>query len=107
MIERIRKRDSIKKIREKIKMSQNTLTIEYGDDLLFRLGVSREKFSDEAKLLLAAKLYELGRLSSGEAAQLAGRSRVEFLFALANIGLPMSNLREEDLSTELNFALDE
>jgi predicted HTH domain antitoxin len=88
-------------------MSQNTLTIEYGDDLLFRLGISREKFSDEAKFLLAAKLYELGRLSSGEAAQLAGQSRVEFMFALAKIGLPMSNLREEDLSTELNFALDE
>jgi predicted HTH domain antitoxin len=88
-------------------MSQNTLTIEYGDDLLFRLGVSREKFSDEAKFLLAAKLYELGRLSSGEAAQFAGRSRVEFLFALSNINLPMSNLREEDLARELGFALDE
>jgi predicted HTH domain antitoxin len=89
------------------KMAHNTLTIEYGDDLLFRLGVSRERFSDEAKFLLAAKLYELGRLSSGEAAQFAGKSRVEFLFALSNIGLPMSNLREVDLSSELDFALDE
>ncbi|CAN5839071.1 MAG: UPF0175 family protein [Acidobacteria bacterium] len=88
-------------------MAHNTLTIEYGDDLLFRLGVSRERFSDEAKFLLAAKLYELGRLSSGEAAQFAGKSRVEFLFALSNIGLPMSNLREVDLSSELDFALDE
>ncbi len=88
-------------------MAHNTLTIEYGDDLLFRLGVSRERFPDEAKFLLAAKLYELGRLSSGEAAQFAGKSRVEFLFALSNIGLPMSNLREVDLSSELDFALDE
>lgn len=88
-------------------MGSNTLTIEYTDDLLFRLGVSREKFSDEAKFLLAAKLYELGRLSSGEAAQFAGKSRVEFLFALSNIGLPMSNLREENLAEEFEFALDE
>ncbi|MBA2619690.1 MAG: UPF0175 family protein [Acidobacteria bacterium] len=88
-------------------MAHNTLTIEYGDDLLYRLGMSREKFSDEAKFLLAAKLYELGRLSSGEAAHLAGKSRVEFLFALSNIGLPMSNLREEDLAIELDFAPDE
>ena len=88
-------------------MSQNTLIIEYSDDLLYRLGVSREKFSDEAKFLLAAKLYELGRLSSGEAAQFAGKSRVEFLFALSEIGMPMSNLREEDLMEELHFALDE
>lgn len=88
-------------------MATNTLTIEYGDDLLFRLGISREQFSDEAKFLLAAKLYELGRLTSGEAAQLAGKSRVEFLFELSETGLPMSNLREEGLTAELAFALDE
>lgn len=88
-------------------MANHTLTIEYTDDLLFRLGVSRQQFTDEAGFLLAAKLYELGRLSSGEAAQLAGQSRVEFLVALSKINLPMSNLREEDLREELNFALDE
>ena len=84
----------------------HTLTIEYNDDLLFSLGVSSEQFSEQAKLLLAAKLYELGRLSSGEAARLAGKSRIEFLFALNNLGLPMSNLREEDLAVETNFALN-
>ena len=87
-------------------MPQNILTIEYGDDLLYRLGLSHDKFSAEAKFLLAAKLYELGRLSSGEAAQLADKSRVEFLFALSKIGLPISNLREEDFAAELDFALD-
>ncbi len=85
----------------------HTLTIEYQDDLLFRLGVSPEQFSAEARLLLAAKLYELGRLSSGEAARLAGKSRVEFLFALRQIGAPMSNLRAEDADAELGFALNE
>ena len=86
---------------------QNTLTIEYTDDLLFALGVSDKEFSEEAKLLLAAKLYEMGRISSGQAARLAGKSRVEFLFSLARLGVPMSNLRAEDLDAELNFALDE
>jgi predicted HTH domain antitoxin len=88
-------------------MAQNVLTIEYSDDLLFRLGVSREKFSDEARLLIAAKLYELGRLSSGEAAHFAGKSRVEFLFALKSLDLPMSNLRTDDLNRDLAFAMDE
>ena len=83
-----------------------TLTIEYNDDLLYSLGISSEQFSAEAKLLLAAKLYELGRLSSGEAARLAGRERVEFLFALNSLGLPMSNLRNEDSAVEINFALN-
>ena len=84
-------------------MAQNILTIEYSDDLLYRLGLSAEGFSTEAKLLLAAKLYELGRLSSGEAAQFAGKGRVEFLFDLNRLGIPMSNLRAEDLDTEIDF----
>ena len=33
-------------------------------------------------MLAAVKLYELGRLSSGRAAELAGVPRVEFLLAL-------------------------
>jgi predicted HTH domain antitoxin len=83
------------------------LTIEYQDDLLFRLGINHEQFLAEARVLLAAKLYELGRLSSGEAARLAGKSRVEFLFALGQIGAPMSNLRVDDADAELGFALNE
>lgn len=82
----------------------NTLTIEYADDLLFSLGVSEKEFSEEAKILIAAKLYEMGRLSSGQAANLAGKSRVEFLFSLSLLNVPMSNLREEDLREELEFA---
>ena len=84
----------------------NTLTIEYADDLLFSLGVSEKEFTEEAKLLIAAKLYEMGKLSSGQAANLAGKSRVEFLFLLSRVGVPMSNLREEDLREELRFALN-
>ncbi len=86
---------------------QNTLTIEYADDLLFTLGVSDKEFSEEAKILLAAKLYELGKISSGQAARLAGKNRVEFLLSLSRLKVPMSNLRENDLENELNFALND
>ncbi len=81
-----------------------TLTIEYDDDVLLNLSVSPEQFAAEAKFLLAAKLYELGRLSAGQAAKFAGQERVEFLFALRNINLPMSNLTLDELENELNFA---
>ncbi|MBA3440547.1 MAG: UPF0175 family protein [Pyrinomonadaceae bacterium] len=37
---------------------------------------------DQLPLLAAVTLYELGRLSSGRAAELAGMSRVEFLLIL-------------------------
>ena len=80
---------------------QSTLTIDYTTDLLFALGVSEKEFSEEAKFLLAAKLYELGRISSGQAAQLAEKTRVEFLLSLPRVGVATSNLREDDLDHEL------
>jgi predicted HTH domain antitoxin len=83
-------------------MSHN-LTIEYGEDLLFSLGLSEQQFTEEARLLLAAKLYELGRLTSGQAAGLCGKERVDFLLSLPRIGVSISNLREEDAASEIEF----
>ncbi|MGH9831815.1 MAG: UPF0175 family protein [Blastocatellia bacterium] len=83
---------------------QRALTIEYSDDILFSLGLSVEQFSEEAKFLLAAKLYELGKLTSGQAARLCGKGRLDFLLSLPRVGVPISNLRPEDAQAEIDFA---
>jgi predicted HTH domain antitoxin len=41
-----------------------------------------DEAGNELRLLAAVKLYELGRLSSGRAAEVAGMSRAEFLLSL-------------------------
>jgi len=82
----------------------HSFSVDYGDDVLLSTGLSPSEFSREAKLLLAAKLYELGRLSSGKAAKLCGRERVDFLFALRSIGAAVSNLVEDDLVHDIGFA---
>ena len=82
---------------------KHELTIQYGDDVLFSTGMSRDEFDGEAALLLAAKLYELGRLSSGQAAKLCGKGRVDFLLSLPRIGVSISNLRPEDAEAEVRF----
>lgn len=79
------------------------LTIEYGDDVLFSTGLTRNEFDEEARFLLAAKLYELGRLSSGQAAKLCGKGRVDFLLSLPRVGVSISNLRPEDADAEVRF----
>jgi len=49
---------------------RRTLTIEYGDDVLLALGLSAGAIQRRGTVLVAVKLYELGRLSSGAAARL-------------------------------------
>lgn len=80
------------------------LTIPYDDSVLLESSLPRDEFEREARFLLAAKLFELGRLSSGKAAELSGMGRVEFLVSLRRIGTSMSNLRPEDADDEVSFA---
>ena len=63
-------------------MKENVLTIKYSDDILLSLKESKEEFEEEARYLLALKLYELGKISSGKAAKIAGISRVAFLLRM-------------------------
>lgn len=81
----------------------HSLTIPYGDDILLSVGLSEDEFAEEARFLLAAKLYELGKLSSGQAAVLCGKGRVDFLLSLPRVGVSISNLRPEDAEAEIEF----
>jgi predicted HTH domain antitoxin len=81
-----------------------TLTIEYGDDVLLALRLSPEQFTEEVKLLVAVKLYELGRLSSGAAARLAGIPKPLFLTKLADYGVDTFRVTEEELRQDLATA---
>jgi predicted HTH domain antitoxin len=63
------------------------LTIEYPEEVLWALQQEPEEFAIDARLLLAIKLYEAGRLSTGLAARLAGVPRTTFFFLLSRYGL--------------------
>jgi predicted HTH domain antitoxin len=79
-------------------MSQITLTIP--DETLAALGLNPIELGAELRLAGAIKLYELGRLSSGAAAELAGIPRAVFLTKLGDYGVDTFTLTEEELRRE-------
>jgi len=83
-------------------MSQIVLDIP--NDVLLALKVSGEEAEAKLRMSAAVKLYELGRLSSGAAARLAGVPRTVFLTRLAEYGIDTFRLTEEDLQRETRLA---
>ena len=77
-----------------------TLCFEVADDLLLALKATPAEAAVAVRLAAAAKLYELGRLSSGAAARLAGVPRVAFLQRLAEYGVAALSGTAEELEKD-------
>jgi predicted HTH domain antitoxin len=58
---------------------------------------------DEAKLLLAIKLYEVGKVSLGQAAKIAGFSKRAFIEMLGQYRIPIFAYSPEELRQELGL----
>jgi len=56
---------------------------------------------EEARTLLAVKLYEVGRVTLGQAAKIADLSKRSFLEVLGRHSVPVFNYSPEDLRREL------
>ena len=73
-----------------------SLSIRYPESVLATMNLSTDDFEREAKFLLAVKLFELGRLTSGQAAQLAE----SFLLRCSQYGVPAVQWDDEELDAE-------
>ncbi len=77
-----------------------TLCIEYPESIPATLNMSPDSFEEEARIALAVKLFEMGRVTSGQAAALAGISRVAFIISCERYGTPSVTWDNEELEAE-------
>ena len=78
-----------------------TLSIPYGEDILIATGSTPKQLEHEFRLLLAVKLFEVGRLSLGKAAKIAAMPKVGFMDELGRLGIPVINLDDDQIADEL------
>jgi len=76
------------------------LIITVPDSLPDTLQETPEEFEREARMAMAAKLFERKRISSGIAAKLVGLDRATFLLELHRYGVPMIDLDESELLSD-------
>ncbi len=80
------------------------LKLSIPEEMTLALKLRPEALMSEIKLVAAVKLFELGRLSSGAAAMLAGIPKTVFLTRLADYGVAVFSMTEKELKEDMKNA---
>jgi len=80
------------------------IILEIPEEVLISLKETPSELSRDIRMLAAVKFYQMGKLSSGRAAQLAGVSRISFLQALSLYDVSIFDLTPEELKQDIENA---
>ena len=78
-----------------------TLAVELPESVFSALRRSPQEFVQEVRVAAAVKWYELGQLSQGKAAEVAGLTRTEFIEALSRFQVSPFQYTAEELAEDL------
>jgi predicted HTH domain antitoxin len=81
------------------------LTIKYPVGLENTIHLTKSEMEHHLRLTAALKMFELGKISCGKAAELAGMSRIEFLEVCGRYRVSVFNYPDEELESELHADL--
>jgi predicted HTH domain antitoxin len=82
------------------------LTIKYPRGFEYAVHMTKEEMERHIRLMAALKMFELGKISSGKAAELAGMSRVEFLETCGRYRVSIFNYPPEEAKQEIEKDLE-
>ncbi len=68
--------------------------------------MTKEEMEQHIRLMAALKMFELGKISSGKAAELAGISRMEFLETCGRYRVSIFNYPPEEAKGEIEKDLE-
>lgn len=77
-----------------------TISIDLPETIVLATGQAPEEFIKEAKFLLALKFFEIGRISSGRAAEMCDMPRLDFLLSAGKMGIAVVDLDEGEMDRE-------
>jgi predicted HTH domain antitoxin len=83
-------------------MDIEELKTKYPRGFEFAVHMTKEELEAHIRLMAALKMFELGKVSSGKAAELAGMSRVAFLETCGRYKVSVFNYPPEEAEDELN-----